>query len=79
MTGTVKNLILRDEGQKTSGYGFITGDDDQRIRFFHANDLIEGLTLEQLQVGDRMEFLASEDVSVTKRGNGLRCETVRRA
>jgi len=48
MEGTIKTLTEK-------GFGFITVDGEEKDLFFHKNEL-EGITYEELKVGDRVSF-----------------------
>jgi len=48
MEGTIKNLTDR-------GFGFIAVDGEDKDLFFHSNEL-QGVTFEELKVGDKMSF-----------------------
>ncbi len=48
MEGTIKTLTEK-------GFGFITVDGEEKDLFFHGNEL-EGVTYEELKVGDRVSF-----------------------
>ena len=48
MEGTIKNLTDK-------GFGFITVDGEEKDLFFHRNEL-NGVTYEELKVGDRVSF-----------------------
>jgi len=52
MEGVIKNLTDR-------GFGFITVDGEEKDLFFHSNEL-NGVTYEELKVGDRMSFEKSD-------------------
>ena len=48
MEGTIKNLTDK-------GFGFITVDGEEKDLFFHKNEL-QGVTYEELKVGDKVSF-----------------------
>ena len=48
MKGTIKTKIDK-------GYGFISREGESKDLFFHSNDL-KGVTFEELQVGDTVNF-----------------------
>ena len=48
MEGTIKNLTDK-------GFGFITVDGEEKDLFFHSNEL-QGVTYEELNVGDKVSF-----------------------
>lgn len=48
MTGTVKTKMDK-------GFGFISRDGEQKDLFFHSNDL-QGVTFDEIQVGDTVNF-----------------------
>ena len=48
MEGTVK---VKNE----KGFGFITREGEEKDLFFHSNDL-QGVTWDEIQVGDRVRF-----------------------
>ena len=48
MEGTIKNLTDK-------GFGFITVDGEDKDLFFHSNEL-QGVTYEDLKVGDKLSF-----------------------
>ena len=48
MEGTIKNLTDR-------GFGFITIEGEEKDLFFHSNEL-QGMTYEELKVGDKVSF-----------------------
>ena len=48
MEGTIKNLTDK-------GFGFITVDGEAKDLFFHKNEL-QGITYEELKIGDRVSF-----------------------
>ena len=48
MEGTIKNLTDK-------GFGFITVDCEEKDLFFHSNEL-QGVTYEELNVGDKVSF-----------------------
>ncbi len=48
MEGTIKTLTEK-------GFGFITVDGEEKDLFFHGNEL-NGVTYEELKVGDRVSF-----------------------
>jgi len=48
MTGTVKKKMDK-------GFGFISRDGEQKDLFFHSNDL-QGVTFDELQEGDTVNF-----------------------
>ena len=49
MEGTIKTLI------SDKGFGFITVDGEEKDLFFHRNEL-QGVSFEELKVGDRVSF-----------------------
>lgn len=53
MTGTIKTLV---EGKN---FGFIAREGETKDLFFHANDL-NGVTFEELKVGDAVSFEVEE-------------------
>jgi len=52
MEGTIKNLTDK-------GFGFITVDGEEKDLFFHSNEL-QGVSYEELKVGDRVSFEKGE-------------------
>lgn len=52
MQGTIKTLTDR-------GFGFISRDGETKDLFFHSKDL-NGITFEELKVGDKLSFEVSE-------------------
>jgi cold shock protein len=48
MTGTVKTKMDK-------GFGFISREGGEKDLFFHSNDL-NGLTFDEIQVGDKVNF-----------------------
>ncbi len=62
--GTIKKLVVE------KGFGFIAGDRGKGDRFFHFSSL-QGITIEQLRVGQRVEY---EEIEGPK---GPRAENVR--
>ena len=48
MTGTIKTLTDR-------GFGFIARDGEAKDLFFHSKDL-QGITFDELKVGDMLNF-----------------------
>jgi len=52
MQGTIKTLTDR-------GFGFISRDGETKDLFFHSKDL-NGVTFEELKVGDKLSFEVSE-------------------
>jgi CspA family cold shock protein len=64
--GTIKTITDR-------GFGFIRPDDGREDVFFHQSALV-GVTLAQLQQGDRVTYTAEND----PRGKGPRAVEVRR-
>ena len=48
MTGTIKTLTDK-------GFGFIAREGEAKDLFFHSNDL-SGVTFNELQVGDKLNF-----------------------
>lgn len=52
MTGKIKTLTGK-------GFGFIAREGEAKDLFFHAKDL-EGVTFEELQVGDTLNFEVAE-------------------
>ncbi|NQU82570.1 MAG: cold shock domain-containing protein [Parcubacteria group bacterium] len=48
MEGTIKNLTDK-------GFGFITIEGEEKDLFFHGNEL-QGITFEELNVGDKVTF-----------------------
>jgi len=48
MEGVIKNLTDK-------GFGFITVDGEDKDLFFHGNEL-QGVTYEELRVGDKVSF-----------------------
>jgi len=48
MEGTIKNLTDK-------GFGFITIEGEDKDLFFHGNEL-QGITFEELNVGDKVTF-----------------------
>ena len=52
MEGTIKNLTDK-------GFGFITVDGEEKDLFFHSNEL-QGVTYEELRVGDKVSFEKSD-------------------
>ena len=48
MEGTIKNLTDK-------GFGFITVEGEEKDLFFHSNEL-QGVTYEDLKVGDKVSF-----------------------
>ena len=48
MEGVIKNLTDK-------GFGFITVDGEDKDLFFHGNEL-QGVTFEELNVGDKLSF-----------------------
>ncbi len=52
MQGTIKTLTDR-------GFGFISRDGETKDLFFHSKDL-NGVTFEELKVGDKLTFEVSE-------------------
>jgi len=48
MEGTIKNLTDK-------GFGFITVEGEDKDLFFHSNEL-QGVTYEELKVGDKVSF-----------------------
>jgi CspA family cold shock protein len=52
MQGTIKTLTDR-------GFGFISRDGETKDLFFHSKDL-NGVTFEELKVGDTLTFEVSE-------------------
>jgi CspA family cold shock protein len=48
MEGTIKNLTDK-------GFGFITVDGEDKDLFFHRNEL-QGVSYEELKLGDRLSF-----------------------
>ena len=48
MEGTIKNLTDK-------GFGFITVEGEEKDLFFHSNEL-QGVTYEELKVGDKLSF-----------------------
>lgn len=53
MNGTIKKLTDK-------GFGFISQGDGQKDLFFHANELQNGVTFDQLAEGDAVTFEVSE-------------------
>lgn len=51
MLGTIKTLTEK-------GFGFIKQDEDAKDIFFHSSGLAGGITYNELQVGDRVEYEA---------------------
>ncbi len=62
--GTIKKLVV------DKGFGFIAGDRGRGDRFFH-HSAVQGTTIEQLRVGQRVEY---DEVDGPK---GPRAENVR--
>jgi len=56
-TGTIKTKTDR-------GFGFITAEGREGDLFFHSNELV-GVTFEDLQVGDKVQF----EISKTEKGD----------
>lgn len=52
MEGTIKTLTDK-------GFGFITVDGEEKDLFFHSNEL-QGVSYEELKVGDRVSFEKGE-------------------
>jgi len=52
MTGTIKTLTDR-------GFGFISREGEEKDLFFHSKDL-DGITFDELQVGDAVTFEVTE-------------------
>lgn len=52
MKGTIKKLTDR-------GFGFITPEGEEKDLFFHSNDL-KGISFEELNEGDQVEFEVGE-------------------
>ena len=52
MTGTIKTLT-------DPGFGFITREDDSKDPFFHSKEL-QGVTFDELKVGDPVSFEVTE-------------------
>lgn len=52
MQGTIKTLTDR-------GFGFISREGETKDLFFHSKDL-NGVTFEELKVGDKLSFEVSE-------------------
>ena len=52
MEGTIKNLTDK-------GFGFITVEGEEKDLFFHSNEL-QGVTYDELKVGDRVSFEKSD-------------------
>ncbi|MDD5639346.1 MAG: cold shock domain-containing protein [Candidatus Pacebacteria bacterium] len=52
MEGTIKTLTDK-------GFGFITVDGEEKDLFFHSNEL-QGVSYEELKVGDRLSFEKGE-------------------
>ena len=48
MEGTIKNLTDK-------GFGFITVDGEEKVLFFHKNEL-KDVSYEELKIGDRVSF-----------------------
>lgn len=65
MTGTVDTISGR-------GFGFVARDDNGQKLFFHSDDL-EGVKLEELWVGHRLEF----EIGRRDRGSDPRPRAVR--
>jgi len=52
MEGVIKNLTEK-------GFGFITIEGEEKDLFFHSNEL-QGVTYEELRVGDKVSFEKSD-------------------
>ncbi len=52
MDGTIKTLTDK-------GFGFITVDGEENELFFHSNEL-QGVTYDELKVGDKVSFEKSD-------------------
>ncbi len=52
MTGTIKTLTEK-------GFGFIAREGEVKDLFFHSNDL-NGVTFDELKVGDKVSFEVEE-------------------
>lgn len=65
MTGTIKTLTDR-------GFGFIAREGEAKDLFFHSKEL-QGVTFDELKVGDAVEF------EVTEGPKGPAATNVRRA
>ncbi len=52
MTGTIKRLTDK-------GFGFITPEDNSKDIFFHSESL-QGVTFDELKVGDKVSFETEE-------------------
>lgn len=65
MTGTIKTLTDR-------GFGFIAREGEAKDLFFHSKEL-QGVTFDELKVGDTVEF------EVTEGPKGPAATNVRRA
>lgn len=53
MTGTIKTLV------KDRGFGFIAREGETKDLFFHSKDL-QGVTFDELKVGDVLTFEVAE-------------------
>lgn len=68
-----QNGELREMGWVTAlkeGFGFIRCCDRDARMFFHYSELLDSNY--QVQIGDEVEFMVSEDMSATKRLNAIR-------
>ncbi len=63
-SGTIKKLVVE------KGFGFIASDQGSGDRFFH-HSAVQGVTIEQLRVGQRVEY------DETEGPKGPRAENVR--
>jgi len=54
-TGTVKKVVAE------RGFGFITGDDDERDYFFHRSAVAASLDFDRIAGGEKVRFEIEQD------------------